>query len=333
MSDLDLNKEAPDSNERLSALSEPGLSAHSDLDHDSLTISERLPGQSQKPSEDLRAELADAFLDDWISDSEALLQPEPEVAVSEPSLLKSLRFSLGGLLALIAVVTGVGYYNSRQPLPPSEADPVASPSLTAAELYESDIFPELKQQALLLDTLPETGGASDTSADEPIEAEPLTAEIVAADLGLRARPSLKAAVVKQTEQGEIYLLSGRLQTAEGLNWVELKVKEDVLGWASESDLKTSRPLPSPTPEPRGQSAADKLLLEDGVAWLNSPEEVQLVTGKALLSEIFKADVDQVSLENLVKLNACLTASAQEDDLTEMKVYQLASACALAMKWR
>ena len=253
-------------------------------------------------------------------------ETQPESESSVPSLGKSLRPSLLGLLALVGLVTGVGYYNSRKPALVPEASATAAPEATT-DIYESDIFPELKQGTLLAQTQPD-------SAVEPVTpAEPVQAEIVGKEVNLRARPSLQATIVQAVKQGESYLLTGRTQQAEDLNWVELKVKEDLNGWVSERFIKTSQPLPSPTPPPRGDSAADKLLLEDGQGWLNSAEEVQLVTGKALLSEIFKDTPENINLEHLVKLNACLTASAEQDDLTELKVYQLASACALATEWR
>ncbi len=342
MSEPNINQDATDSETR----PPEGQSEH-DPEQNKEAATERISGffpasaerfplaeePSDKLHEDLQEDSDGEFLESW-GQSES--QPEQlEKSAAEPGLWQSLRSSILGLLALMVGVSLIGSFNSRQAVPPlePEAEPVATSSISPEELYDSDIFPELKQQALLSESLTEAS----VDPIEVSEAEPVHAEIVGKDVNLRARPTQQASVVKQAQAGESYLLTGRLQTAEDLNWVELKVKEDQLAWVSEKALKIDLSLLSATaeatPEPRGSSAADKLLLEDGFAWLSSPEEVRLVTGKALLSEIFKAEPDKISLENLVQLNACLTASAKEDDLTELKVYELASACALAMKWR
>jgi len=93
------------------------------------------------------------------------------------------------------------------------------------------------------------------------------------------------------------------------------------------------PEPQPTSEPVSLPSLEPLYEASAATWLTSSQEQRLLNSLALLKGIFKAEPEQISTAHVQNLTACIDASAAEDDLGTLKVYELAAACALALGWR
>lgn len=241
-----------------------------------------------------------------------------------PATLVSQRGLLFGLLALVVGVTGVGIWNEQH-------QPKASFKISAQDLAPDPLAPASP------DVLASATAASTSAASAaPSSPAPPRVRIVAKDVNMRSQPSRQAPVVARPALHEEFLLSGERRQAEGLDWVQLKLPDGKLAWISSRFVE---PLTAPAveqPKDEVEAAAQvvsQLLMAPGLAWSQAPDALRQLTSQALLRQIFKDRPAAITPGHAPALDACIKASAAEKKLAGLKVYELATACALALGWR
>jgi len=80
-------------------------------------------------------------------------------------------------------------------------------------------------------------------------------------------------------------------------------------------------------------APASLHLDSAEAWLQASEQERLLSTAAMLGKIFQNQADEINQKNLLLLANCIFVSARETDLKSLQVYELATACSMALGWR
>ena len=148
---------------------------------------------------------------------------------------------------------------------------------------------------------------------------------------LRQKPNMLGKIIREGGIGESYYLTGNSQNADHIKWLEIELNPGQTAWISKDFLMTTAPTiqkPIPTASP----FVTKLHQQSAAAWSRANENEKLSVAFALSKQILKKAQKTFSDEKGRELKQCLDASTLAPDLQTLKIYELASTCAIAMNW-
>lgn len=230
-------------------------------------------------------------------------------------MLKMKRFSLKAWGLFIIATSCLILYLCFAPKPLSSAHHRPTPSP-----LPSDIKPQLKD-------LPEPG--------ERIG-------IRGHGILLRKEAGLTSEVVRESEVGERFYTTGKTAMADDLSWIELELSPGQKAWISKGFIQRQREMPalqtlqtvnaSPTPSPSTESFENPHL-KLAAYWHKYPARVRQDISMKLAMQILKSSETVYTSEHAIALEACIDESSKAPDLQTLKIYELASTCALALHWQ
>lgn len=163
---------------------------------------------------------------------------------------------------------------------------------------------------------------------------------------LRAQAGLKAKVVRESEAGESFYATGETAIADDLAWVELELSPGTKAWISKGFIQRKRdmlafepvltlPKASPSTNPQAKTADSTLEnphLKSAAYWSKYPARVRQDISMKLAIEILKSSETAYTPDHAIALEGCIDASSKAPDLQSLKIYELASTCAIALNW-
>lgn len=176
---------------------------------------------------------------------------------------------------------------------------------------------------------------------------------------LREAPGLNAEVVHESEPGESFYTTGAHAEADELVWLEIEVSPGQKAWISKGfvqplnaadDLNiadnpnitdkaisasASAPAMEPAPDTAPETAVENIEdphLKTAPYWSRLAPEVRKDISIKLTMALLKKSNTLYTADHAIALAACLDASSKSPDLQTLKIYELASTCALAMGW-
>ena len=229
-------------------------------------------------------------------------------------------------LVLIAIIVSVSLWaqTQRAKVLQQIADQVTSDEQASALTLSSPIPTEAAE-------LPEKQASSEALRRGTINKS---------EVNIRSAPSLKSTILKQANTGDSFVFSSAQTEAEGLTWLELNLEENQTGWVS-ADFVVLEPASPVRSAAETQSLPThglstplvELHLQSASVWEQATDKQRLLSAAAMLEKIFKDKPEEITQQNLLLLTACIDNSAREKDLKQLKIYELASACSMAMNWR
>lgn len=172
---------------------------------------------------------------------------------------------------------------------------------------------------------------------------------------LREAPGLNAEVVHESEPGESFYTTGAHAEADELVWLEIEVSPGQKAWISKgfiqplntakdpnaaddpniADKAISTQASAPAMEPAPETAIENIEdphLKTAPYWARLAPEVRKDISIKLTMALLKKSNTLYTADHAIALAACLDASSKSPDLQTLKIYELASTCALAMGW-
>jgi hypothetical protein len=226
------------------------------------------------------------------------------------------------------------------------ADPSASPnteSSTTTHVPSGETSSTPAEASPASDTLNPATNAKTLLSDLPDPGERVG--IRGHGILLRAQAGLKAEVVRESEAGESFYTTGQTAIADDLAWVELELSPGTKAWISKGFIQRQRNMPAFNPLPlakaspsASQSAktADPALenphLKSAAYWAKYPARVRQDISMKLAQEILKSSPGTYTSDHAIALEACIDESSKAPDLQTLKIYELASTCAIALNW-
>lgn len=257
--------------------------------------------------------------------------PETAPPPPKPPLISN-HVLAGGLAGLVLVVLGIGIWNERH-------RPQASFHITSNDLIQDTLSPAADSSVPPTAEATAADGPEPTTATSAAPTPPARVRIATADVNVRSQPSRKGAIVARPAAGSEFALSGHRQQADGIDWVGIKLGDGKEAWVGAQFVKPATAQTSAqvqAPEDDVEAAArvvSQLLMAPARAWPEAPDALRQLTTYALLKQIFKQRPDAITPQHAPALDACMKTSAPTEKVKNLKVYELATACALALGWR
>ncbi len=150
---------------------------------------------------------------------------------------------------------------------------------------------------------------------------------------LRQTPSLTGKIIRESSAGESYYLTGALEESEDIIWAEIELNPGQTAWIGTRFLRVQEATEAVKPPPKPTLApVVNLHLQSPARWLRADNTVRSQVALALAREILQQEQKPFEPHRAVELKNCIDASASAPDLQTLKVYELASTCAIALGW-
>lgn len=227
------------------------------------------------------------------------------------------------------------------------ADPSASPnteSSTTTHVPSGETSSTPAEASPASDALNPAANAKTLLSDLPAPGERVG--IRGHGILLRAQAGLKAEVVRESEVGESFYTTGQTAIVDDLAWVELELSPGTKAWISKGFIQRQRDmpafepaltLPKASPSAGQQAKAANAVLENphlksAAYWAKYPARVRQDISMKLAQEILKSSPGTYTSDHAIALEACIDESSKAPDLQTLKIYELASTCAMALNW-
>lgn len=159
---------------------------------------------------------------------------------------------------------------------------------------------------------------------------------------LREQAGLNGKVVRESEAGESFYTTGQTAIVDDLAWIELELSPGKKAWISKGFIQRQREMPAlktlpmtrpPAPTRASTSSAlENPHLKSAAYWQKYPARVRQDISMKLAMEILKSGAVSYTPDHAIALEACIDASSKAPDLQTLKIYELASTCAIALNW-
>ena len=154
---------------------------------------------------------------------------------------------------------------------------------------------------------------------------------------LRDSPGPTGKVIRESVRGESHFLTGRTREIDALFWAEIELNPGQQAWIASDFLSYQPPteraaawaISSAEPEP------SQLHRQPLSQWPRAELSQRQAVSRQLTAHLLKGEVPSAygtELAAAAALQACIDASATAPDLQSLRVYEVASTCALALKW-
>ncbi len=159
---------------------------------------------------------------------------------------------------------------------------------------------------------------------------------------LREQAGLNGKVVRESEAGESFYTTGQTAIVDDLAWIELELSPGKKAWISKGFIQRQREMPAlktvpmtrpPAPTRASTSSAlENPHLKSAAYWQKYPARVRQDISMKLAMKILKSSAVSYTPDHAIALEACIDASSKAPDLQTLKIYELASTCAIALNW-
>lgn len=195
-----------------------------------------------------------------------------------------------------------------------------------------------------------TGSATVTPAEKPVETPTATPtpdpDVPAAGerigirghgILLRTTPSLKGEALRESEPGESFYTTGAQVQADDLTWLEIELSPGEKAWISKGFIQRVPKLQTPptafaTPPAQRVEVIEDPHLKSAPFWPRLPDRTRQEVSMKLAMALLAKTETAYTPDHAIALEKCLDASSQAADLQSLKIYELASTCALALGW-
>lgn len=166
---------------------------------------------------------------------------------------------------------------------------------------------------------------------------------------LRVKPGLESEALRESKPGESFYTTGAQAQADDLTWLEIELSPGEKAWISKGFIQRlpQEPQLEQVEQPEQVAQVDKAsnspatprveVIEDphlksAPFWPRLPERTRQEVSMKLAMALLAKTETAYSPDHAIALEDCLDASSQAPDLQSLKIYELASTCALALGW-
>lgn len=156
---------------------------------------------------------------------------------------------------------------------------------------------------------------------------------------LRVKPGLESEALRESKPGESFYTTGAQAQADDLTWLEIELSPGEKAWISKGfiqrlpqDTEPQLEAPSSSPEAPRVEVIEDPHLKSAPFWSRLPERTRQEVSMKLAMALLAKTETTYTPDHAIALEDCLDASSQAPDLQSLKIYELASTCALALGW-
>lgn len=166
---------------------------------------------------------------------------------------------------------------------------------------------------------------------------------------LRVKPGLESEALRESKPGESFYTTGAQAQADDLTWLEIELRPGEKAWISKGFIQrlpqepqleqveqpeqvVQADKPSSSPEAPRVEVIEDPHLKSAPFWPRLPERTRQEVSMKLAMALLAKTETAYTPDHAIALEDCLDASSQAPDLQSLKIYELASTCALALGW-